>query len=172
MDGPGEYVADSTEGIARVEDLPPARIEQLSRNYGHRSCPYCGGDGPRCSSYERTLHDLGDLRSGRPVDLHVTYSAHQCKACRRCFNADMTDLALPKCKYTHRVQQTAVRLVVEDGLPYRTASWHLWRDHRVFVPLATLQNWVEAGGKKGGGPRRPRVPRSGPGRLLRLHRRR
>ena len=42
----------------------------------------------------------------------------------------------------------AVRLVVEDGLPYRPASWHLWRDHRVFVPFATMQNWVEAGGKK------------------------
>ncbi len=24
-----------------------------------------------------------------------------------------------------------------------------WRDHRVFVPFATIQNWVEAGGKKG-----------------------
>src|SRR5712691_4749111 len=24
----------------------------------------------------------------------------------------------------------------------------LWRDHRVFVPCATIQNWVEAGGKK------------------------
>jgi hypothetical protein len=42
----------------------------------------------------------------------------------------------------------AVRLVVEDGLPYRTASWQLWHDHRVFVPFATIQNWVEAGGKK------------------------
>ena len=40
---------------------------------------------------------------------------------------------------------------VEDGLPYRPASWHLWRDHRVFVPFATIQNWVEAGGKKGAG---------------------
>jgi len=42
----------------------------------------------------------------------------------------------------------AVRIVVEDGLPYRPASWHLWRDSRVFVPFATIQNWVEAGGKK------------------------
>src|SRR5439155_10153614 len=42
----------------------------------------------------------------------------------------------------------AGRLVVEDGLPYRPVSWHLWRDHRVFVPFATLQHWVEAGGKK------------------------
>jgi hypothetical protein len=49
----------------------------------------------------------------------------------------------------HRVVALAVRLVVEDGLPYRSASWHLWRDHRVFVPFATVQNWVEAGGKKG-----------------------
>ena len=41
----------------------------------------------------------------------------------------------------------AVRIVVEDGVPYRPASWHLWRDHRVFVPFATIQNWVEAGKK-------------------------
>ena len=34
---------------------------------------------------------------------------HRCLHCRRCFNADMSDLALPKCHYTHRVQQTAVR---------------------------------------------------------------
>jgi hypothetical protein len=61
----------------------------------------------------------------------------------------MSDLALPKSHYTHRVVAMAVRLVVEDGLPYRLASWHLWRDHRVFVPFATIQNWVECGGKKG-----------------------
>jgi len=24
----------------------------------------------------------------------------------------------------------------------------LWRDHRVFVPWATIQNWVEAAGEK------------------------
>jgi hypothetical protein len=65
------------------------------------------------------------------------------------FNADMEDLAFPKSHYTHRVVHTSVRLVVEDGLPYRAASWHMWRDHRVFVPFGTIQNWVEAGGKKG-----------------------
>jgi hypothetical protein len=71
----------------------------------------------------------------------------------------MLDLAPPKGHYTHRVVARAVRLVVEDGLPYRSASWHLWRDHRVFVPFATIQNWVEAGGKKGREARRLRVPR-------------
>jgi len=49
--------------------------------------------------------------------------------------------------------------VIEDGLPYRAASWHLWRDHRVFVPFATIQNWVEAAGKKRGSPHRDRIPR-------------
>ena len=60
----------------------------------------------------------------------------------------MTDLADPGSHYTRRVIDAAVRLVIEDGLPYRTASWTLWREHRVFVPYATIQNWVEAGGKK------------------------
>lgn len=50
---------------------------------------------------------------------------------------------------THRGTQLAVRLVGEDGVPSRPTSGHLWRDHRVFVPFATIQNWVEAGGKKG-----------------------
>ena len=63
-------------------------------------------------------------------------------------NADMDDIAYPSSHYTHRVVSLAVRIVVEDGLPYRAASWHLWRDHRVFVPWATIQNWVEASGKK------------------------
>jgi hypothetical protein len=46
-------------------------------------------------------------------------------------------------QYTNEVVELAVRIVVEDGLPYRSANWHLWRDHRVFVPFATIQNWVE-----------------------------
>jgi hypothetical protein len=58
-------------------------------------------------------------------------------------------VAPPGGHYPHRVTQRAVRLVVEDGVPSRPASWHLWRDHRVFVPFATIQNWVETGGKQG-----------------------
>jgi hypothetical protein len=95
------------------------------------------------------LHDLSDLRSGRPLDLRVVYSKHRCDRCRRRFAADLSDRASPGSHYTHRVITLAVRLVTEDGLPYRAASWHLWRDHRVFVPYATIQNWVEAAGKKG-----------------------
>ena len=62
----------------------------------------------------------------------------------------------------------AVRLVVEDGLPYRPASWHLWRDHRVFVPFATIQNWVEAGGEKGAGAHGHRLPELGVGGFFRV----
>jgi len=149
MATPGQYVADATEGITRVEDLPAPQIIERSRNYKRRPCPQCGGSAYRLRTYQRTLHELGDTLSGRPRDLHVTYSQHRCQHCGTYFNADMDDLALPRSHYTHRVVHTAVRLVVEDGLPYRAASWHLWRDHRVFVPFATIQNWVEDGGKKG-----------------------
>lgn len=159
MLGPGEYVADRTEGITRVEDLPKPQVVGRSRNYSRRPCPRCERSCYRKRTCERTLHDLGDVVLERPRDLHLTYSQHYCCKCRRYFNVDMSDLAPPKSHYTHRVIALAVRLVVEDGLPYRAASWHLWRDHRVFVPYATIQNWVEAGGKKGRGACRPRVSR-------------
>ena len=150
MPGPGEYVADCTEGITRVEDLPKAKVVERSRNRPRRRCPQCGHSCYRNRRVERTLHDLGDLVSGRPREIQLSYSQHFCCKCKRYFNADTSDVAPPKSHYTHRVIALAVRLVVEDGLPYRAASWHLWRDHRVFVPFATIQNWVEAGGKKGG----------------------
>ena len=171
MPGPGEYVPDATEGITCVEDLPKPRIERRSRNYPARRCPRCGGRAGRYAVASRTLHDLGDPRSGRPIDLVVRYSKHHCCPCDVHFAIDLSDLALPKCHYTRRVQRLAVRLVAEDGRPYQAASWHLWRDHRVFVPYATIQNWVEAGGKKGGRPDRNRLPRLGPRRLLGIHRR-
>ncbi len=106
---------------------------------------------------------MGGLLSGRPHDIELTYSVHYCSKCQKYFNADMSALAPPGSHYTHRVIDLAVRLVVEDGLPYRVASWSLWRDHRVFVPFATIQNWVEAGGKKGRETYWRRVPRLGVG---------
>ena len=154
MAGPGEYRADRTEGITRVEDLPKPKTITRSRDFKRRPCPDCDHSAYRDRRMQRTLHDLGDPRSERPVDLLVRFSQHYCSRCKKYFNADMSDLALPGASYTHRVVSTAVRLVVEDGLPYRAASWHLWRDHRVFVPFATVQNWVEASGKKRRGEHR------------------
>ena len=149
MPGPGEYRPDPTVGICRTEDLPKTKVCIQSRNYRRRRCPYCGHGAYRDKIGRRTLHDLGNPFTGRPRDIVVLYSQHYCSRCRKYFNADMADLADPGSHYTRRVIDIAVRLVVEDGLPYRTAGWTLWRDHRVFVPYATIQNWVEAGGKKG-----------------------
>jgi hypothetical protein len=146
--GPGRYFPDPTEGITRVEDLPSPLVVPRTRNYQRRPCPSCGRSCYRDNCGRRTLHDLGSIPLDRPRDLHLVYSRHRCCSCRLYFSADLSDLAPPGSHYTHRVIALAVRLVVEDGLPYRAASWHLWRDHRVFVPYATLQNWVEAAGEK------------------------
>ena len=170
---PGEYVPDPTEGIARVEDLPQPHIRRRTRNVRRHRCPRCGRPAGRYVLGTRTLHDLGDLRTGRPIDLVVTFSRHRCPSCGRCFAADLGALARPKCRYTRRVQDLAVRLVCEDGLSYSSASWHLWRDHRVFVPWATIQNWVEAAGGKKGGNTSHHLPRRGTPSVLRVlgHRR-
>ena len=148
MSGPGDYVPDVTEGITCVADLPKPRVERRSRSYRKRKCPECSHSAYRDKEYVRRLHDLGDLAANRPVDLEVRVSQHRCSRCNRYFFADLDDLADPYSQYTRRVVHLAVRLVVEDGLPYRGASWHLWRDHRVFAPWATIQNWVEGTGKK------------------------
>ena len=170
MLGPGAYCPDPTEGITRPEELPKPHLVQQSRNFKHRPCPRCGKSSYRDRVFTRTLHDVGDLISGRPRDIALTYSQHYCCKCRKYFNTDASDLAPPKSQYTHRVIGLAIRLAVEDGLPYEAASWHLWRDHRVFVPYATLQNWVEAGGKKGGPTDGDQLPGLGVGQLFRLYR--
>jgi transposase len=147
--GPGEYLPDPTESIQRIEDLPQPKLVKQSRNFRQRPCPRCGRAAYRDRVFTRRLHDVGDLISGRPRDIELTYSQHCCSVCRKYFSVDTSDLAPPGGRYTHRVMALAVRSVVEDGLAYRNASWRLWRDHRVFVPFATIQNWVEAGGEKG-----------------------
>ena len=112
MPGPGEYVADRTEGITRVEDLPKAKVVPRSRNVLRRPCPECGRSCYRHRTIQRTLHDLGNLVAQRPRDLRLTYSQHYCCKCHRYFNVDTSDLAPPKSHYTHRVIALAVRLVV------------------------------------------------------------
>ena len=74
MPGPGEYLADVTEGITRVEDLPKAKVIIRSRNYKGCRCPCCGRRVYRLRHAERLLHDLGDLKFGRPHDIHLIYS--------------------------------------------------------------------------------------------------
>ena len=117
MSPPGDYIADVSEGITRPEDLPAPCLERHSRNYPRRRCAGCGHSARRYGVAHRRLHDLGDSRRGRPIDLVLLQSQHRCPTCRRCFLADVSDLALPKSRYTLRVQRTAVRLAIEDGLP-------------------------------------------------------
>ena len=130
------------------EGIPPPTLEHRSRDYAHRPCPECRKSCYRNTRSRRRLHDIGDLKSGRPHEIEVVMSQHRCHPCGIYFNASTQDLAPAGSHYTHRVISLAVQLVVEDGLPYQAASWNLWRDHRVFVPFATIQNWVEAAGKK------------------------
>jgi hypothetical protein len=146
--GPGTYVFDVVTGVVSPDDLPKASIQRRSRDYRRHRCPQCGKSCYRDSRGTRCLHDLGNIHSGRPRDIKVAYSKHRCERCRLYFNANMSDLAPPHGRYTNRVVEMAVRMVVEDGLPYRDAYWHLWKDHCVFVPFATIQNWVEAAGEK------------------------
>lgn len=143
-----QYGSEERSGIIQPEDLPKPIIKKVSRSFRRRICPMCGKSCYRDTKGTRVVHDLGDSYRGRPRDIHMKYSKHRCEQDKIYFNSDMSDIAPPGARYTHRVISMSLRLVIEDGLPYRSASWHLWRDHRVFVPFATVQNWVEEAGKK------------------------
>ena len=144
MYGSGEHAPNIKQRITRVEDLPKPKIKKLSRSHKKCKCPFCGHLSYRDNTFTRKLHDIGDIKANRPRDLLVSYSQHRCSKCGRYFNADLRDLADHHCQYTRRVVKLAVRYIAQNGLSYRAASQHLWRNHRVFVPWATIQNWVEA----------------------------
>ena len=146
MPSPGEYCPDSTTGIDNVYDLPPSHQKRRTRNRKHAPCPLCGQRCSRRRTATRTLHDIGNAETRRPVDIDFVFSVHRCPDCEKYFSIDLTDIAAPGSHYTRQVVDLAIRLVAEDGSPYRDASWRLWRDHRVFVPFATIQNWVGIAG--------------------------
>src|SRR2546427_4760266 len=83
MFGPGEYMPDPTEGMVDIEDLPRPQLVAYSRNHEHTPCPRCDHLPSRHTCGQRTLHALGDLSTGCPVDLLVTYSSHYCSQCRK-----------------------------------------------------------------------------------------
>ena len=119
-----------------IENTPPA--------------PTAEGDVPadvpprECCGTLETVKPEDPAKS--PLEMIRLFSVHRCPDCEKYFSIDLSDVADPGSLYTKRVVDMAVRYVVEDGSPYRDASWRLWRDHRVFVPFATIQNWVEASG--------------------------
>jgi len=96
MFGPGAYVPDPTEGLVDIKDLPAPQVGFYSRNHKQTPCPRCGPLASRHTSDQRTLHDLGDVYTGHPVDLLVTYSSHSCVTCRKHCNIDLSDVAPPR----------------------------------------------------------------------------
>jgi hypothetical protein len=121
--------------------------EDRRRSYGfkHLPCPQCGkrafaiGPAPRAPR-------RGDLVTGSR-DIELLYSQHRCTKCKF-FDADTSEIVAQSPPHTVVSRPCASRR--GGWVTYQAASWHLWRDHRVFVPFATIQNWVEAGGEKGG----------------------
>jgi predicted nucleic-acid-binding Zn-ribbon protein len=122
MSGSGDYRLDPSEGITRIEDLPPPKVLRRSRNFKRRPCPRCGQSAYRDRQFQRTLHNLGDLLTGRPHVIRLTYSQHYCSRCREYFNADTTDLAPPGSHYTHRVSEGRTARFTGSSAPDRPVA--------------------------------------------------
>lgn len=142
-----EYVP-GIKAITSVDEVPEPIVITRRFVYRKRKCPDCGHMSCKNKTLVKTVHDFGDLDVERPVDIKIVYSQHHCCKCNTFFNANYSRIAQPRYQYSNRVVQCAIRLVVEDGLPFRPASLHLWRERLVFVPYGTIKNWVVASGEK------------------------
>ena len=140
MVGPGVYRPDPTEGITAIANLPPPEIVPASRTSTRQACPRCDYQTYRNKQDQQTLHDLKNLDLWCPRDLVVTYSQHYCTKCRKYFSADLSDLAPPGSQYTQRVIDLAVRIVVENGVPYRPAGIVQQRHYGMKLMAYTLIN--------------------------------
>ena len=87
MDRPGDYLPDATEGITRVEDLPPPHIERRRRNSRRRTCPRCG--------YSASLGSWTIVRPPRLTDKPATgrYRTAFNLSVRRGYTLSRADLA-------------------------------------------------------------------------------
>ncbi len=171
-----EYVADAAEGIVRVEDLPLPKVFRRCRSFKRRRCPECGHMAYRDKVFTRRLRELWEIAAAdRPRELLVSYSQHCCSHCQELyFNVDLSDLAVAQ----QPLHPSVVRYFCAVRWSWRTACRTVRRpgisvahDHWVFVPFATLQNWVEAG-EKGPPNASPAITWTDAGQLLGLHRRR
>jgi len=140
------------EGITRVEDLPKAKVIIRSRNYKGCRCPCCGRRAYRLRRAERLLHDLGDLKSGRPHAIH--YSQHHCSHCGHYFNADTSDLALPGSQWGKKRQRewrgitspgrsmTSLAILPPTNSPPVVLFERRCRSETALQKLAKLRRWV------------------------------
>jgi len=142
------YVPTDANDLARAAQSAEPIVKSVELIFQSLPCPNCDRPTPKRCLTHRYIYDYGDEQRCRPIQIHLQFSRHYCSKCKKHFAPDAGDIAPRKSRYTHRVIRHAIRLVVEDQLSYRVASWNLWRDHLVFVPHATIQNWVEAAGKK------------------------
>ena len=147
MCGPGRYVPDPTEGMSDVKDLPAPQRGLYGRHHQHTPCPRWGQLASRPNAAQRLWHDRGEVATGRPVALLVTYASPECSYGKKSGHIALSALAPAGRHATNRVMDLAVRVVVAAGVPSRPPRWYLWRAHRVCVPCATLQQGVAAGGK-------------------------
>jgi hypothetical protein len=148
MVGPGAYRPDPSAGIPALADVPQPEMVPYRRHAKRHVCPRGGPVAERDTQSPRTRHAWGHRDAWGPRALRVTSAPPDCTPWRQDGNAALSALAPPGSRDPHRVSELAVRLVVADGVPYRPARGHLWREHRVLVPCATIQNGGEAGEKR------------------------
>ena len=134
MPAPGASAPARPAGTPRVQDLPGPSAGSRSPTTAAAPARAAARGCHRDTTGRRAWRAGGSLRNDRPRDRRPAYPRPSGARCPRSLSADPSGRAPPGRPCTHRAISRASRLVLGDGWPSRAASWHLWPDHRVFVP--------------------------------------
>lgn len=103
------------------------------------NCPRCGQLSKRHSVGRRKLREIG-IRG--PTVLLVTYSKHYCEHCRKHFSKDLSYLAPPSGRFTHRVRKTAVELYKRGkNMTFEKVSIAMRARYYVYCPPTSIHEW-------------------------------
>src|SRR5438132_10701353 len=114
MCGPGRYVPDPTEGSTPVKALPTPHLVAYHRDHTQTACPRCSHLASRHTSGQRLWHDVGDVCTGHPSALLVTYASPSGDRCTKHCTIALSAGAPPGAQYTHRVSDVTGRVRSEE----------------------------------------------------------
>ena len=156
MPGPVNTEPVPTEPTTRIEDLPKPNLYFRELQLSTVTLPAVSPQFPPRRQRPAARSTTSETCSrGGPVTWSCSTPQHYRTRVASTSTPRGPTWPIPAATTRDGSSDTAVRLVVEDGLPYRTASWSLWRDHREFVPYchdpalgrgrgkAARRNWTE-----------------------------
>ena len=126
-----------------LKDGPTKKVRRMNLSRPYAPCPSCKEDYVRVGVKHLRFREISVVK---PSIIEVIVSKHKCtdESCDEgTYLLPIGHLAQVALDYTNRVVNTAVYLVVNQGLDVREACGYMGEKYHVPIPPKELRAWVE-----------------------------